>query len=124
VQVEPVDEPLRPRGVPPHELALGVVERSLDNRRAGQLVEIRGRPDVVGMEVRDEDRRDATTGLGERRRPGLLRLGQPDPGVDERPPVLAGKEIRVHVPWTRRQRQRDAADSAVELFHRPTLALR
>ena len=121
VEPEPVDEPLRPGGVPPHELALRVVERPLYDGRAGQLVEVGRRPDVVGMEVRDEDRRDATARLLELERPGLLRVGEPDPGVDERPAVLAGQQVRVHVPRPRRQRQRDAANPVAELVHRAGL---
>ena len=76
VEPEPVDEPLRPRGVPPHELALRVVERALNDGRAGQLVEIRRRADVIGVEVRDEDGRDTPSRLLELRRPGLLRVGK------------------------------------------------
>ena len=69
VELEPVDEPLRPVGVPPDELALRVVERALDDGRAGQLVEIGGRADVVGVEVRDEDGRDAPARLARARPP-------------------------------------------------------
>ena len=69
VEPEPVDEPLRPGGVPPDELALRVVERPLYDRRAGQLVEVGRRPDVVRMEVRDEDRRDAASCLLELEQP-------------------------------------------------------
>ena len=122
LQLEPVDEPLRPRGVSPDELALRVVERALDDGRTGQLVQVGGCTDMVGMEVRDEDRRDAPTGFGEGCRPGLLCVGQADAGVDERPPGLAGQQIRVHVPRPSGQRQRDAADPVAELVHRATLA--
>ena len=122
VEPEPVDDPLRPRRVSPHELALRVVERALDDGRAGELVEIGGRTDVVGVEVRDEDGRDTPACLLELRRPRLLRVGQADAGVDERPAVLAGQEVRVDVPRPSRQRQRDAADPVAELVHRATLA--
>ena len=122
LELEPVDEPLRPGGVPPHELALCVVERALHDRRARQLVEVGGGADVVGVEVRHEDRRDAA------RRPARapsaqdgLRVGEADARVDERPAVVAGEEIRVHVTRPSRQRQRHAADPVVELVHRATL---
>ena len=55
VTQEPVRDPLRPARVAPDELALGVVQLALEHRRAGQLGEVRGRADVVGMEVRDDD---------------------------------------------------------------------
>src|SRR3990170_8597312 len=57
VEMEPVAEPLRPGRVPPDELTLRVVERALDNWGSGQLVEVGRGPDVIGVEVGDEDRR-------------------------------------------------------------------
>ena len=63
VVLEPADEPFRPGGIAPDELALRVVERALHDGRAGQLVEVGGGTDVVGVEVRHEDRRDAAAGL-------------------------------------------------------------
>ena len=67
---EPVGDPLRPVRVVPDELALGVVERALVDRRAGQLGDVGGRADVVGVEVGDEDPRHL--GAVERRGPDLL----------------------------------------------------
>ena len=83
------------------------------HRRAGELRDVGGRADVVGVEVRDEDAADLRA--VERRRPDLLRVGKPDPGVDERPAVLAGQQVRVHVPGPGRQRRRDPANAEREL---------
>ena len=121
MELEPVDESLRPGGISPDELALRVVERALDDGGARQLVEIGGCADVVGVEVRDEHRRDAPARLAELGRPRLLRVGKTHARVDERPAVVAGQEVRVDVPGSCRQRQRDAADPVAELVHRPTL---
>jgi hypothetical protein len=52
-------------------------------------VEVRGRPDVVGVEVRDEDGRDGAAGLRELERPRRLRIRQADARVDERPAFVS-----------------------------------
>jgi DNA repair photolyase len=72
-------------------------------------VQVGGRADLVRMEMRDEHARDAPSGSLELRPPELLRIGQAGPAVDDRPALLAGEEVGVHVPGTRRQRQRDLA---------------
>ena len=113
---EPLRDPLGPVGVPPDELALRVVERALVHRRPRQLRDVGGGADVVGMEVRDEDAGDL--GPVERGRPHLLRIGEADPGVDERPAVVARKQVRVDVPRPGRQRRRDPADPVRELHRR------
>ena len=122
VQLEPVPDPLGPVRIPPHELALRVVERSLVHGRARQLVEIGCRADVVGVEVRDEDRRDLAARFVELRAPGVLRVGSADSGVDDDPAVVSRQQVRMHVAGTRWQRQGDPPDPGVELVHVPTLA--
>ena len=53
----------------------------------------------------------ATSAPSSDSRPDLLRVGQADPGVDERPAVVARQQVRVDVPGPRRQRQRDRGGS-------------
>ncbi len=79
MQLEPVAESLGPVRVPPHELALGVVERPLMDRRAGELVQVGGGPDVVRVEVRDENGSDTPSCTLELGAPGVLRVGVPTP---------------------------------------------
>jgi hypothetical protein len=122
VEPEPVEEPFGPRRIPPHELALRVVERTLDDRGLRQLVEVGGRAHVVRVEVRDEDRRDGPAGLRQLERPRRLRVRKPDARVDERPAFVARQEVGVDVPRPRRERQRDTADPIAQLVHRATLA--
>ena len=50
--------------------------------------------------------------------PALLRVGQPEPGVDEQPAVVAGDEIGVDVPGPHRQRQRHAPNPGGKLHER------
>jgi hypothetical protein len=117
VELEPLEQTLRPGRVAPDELALGVVEDALVDRCAGELVEIGGGPDVVGMEVRDEDAGNRAAGLVQLRSPELLRLRKAHTGVHDRPAVLAREEVRVHVPGPHRQRQRNLADPTRKLCH-------
>jgi hypothetical protein len=121
VPVEPVDEHLAPVLAAPHERALLVVEPPLGNRRAGQLGEIAGGADMVGMEVGDDDPGDPPGQPVELVRPPFLRVGEPEPGVDECPAVVAGQQVRVDVPGPRRQRERDPPDASLQLVHAPTL---
>lgn len=121
VEPEPVAQALRPGRITPDELALRVVEDSLVDGRSGQLVKIGRRPDVVWVEVGDEDGSDAPARGLERFSPDLLRVRESHPRVDEGPAVLAREEIRVHVPRPCRERQRDPPYSTVQLVHPPTL---
>ena len=98
-----------------------VVEAPLCDGRAGQLGEVLRGAHVVWMEVRDDDPGHGARKLVELRRPALLRVGEAEPGVDERPTVVAGQEVRVDVPRTRRQRERDAPDASRQLVHPSTL---
>ncbi len=91
VELEPLQDPLGPGGIPPDELALRVVERALVDGRTRQLVQIGGRPDVVGVEVRHEDAGDAPSRLLELGRPALLRIGEADSRVDEVHPSSPGR---------------------------------
>ena len=84
---EPVGNPLRPVLVRPDELALRVVELALVDRRAGELGDVGCGSHVIRVEVGDEDPRDL--GSVEGCLPDVLRVRQPDPGVDERPAVVA-----------------------------------
>ena len=124
VTLEPVDDPLRPVGVAPHELALRVVERALVHGCAGEGVEVGRRADVVGVEVGHDDARHRPVDRGELGLPPLRRVGEPETGVDDRPAVRAGNEVAVHVPRPCRQRHRHAANAERELLHAPTLLVR
>src|SRR5688572_9669983 len=106
---------MRPLRVPPDEPALREVELPLVDGRAGDAGHVRGRTDVVRVEVRDEDAGYLGAEAVERARPALLRVRQADARVDERVAVRAREEVRVHVARPRRQRARDAADAAGKL---------
>ena len=94
---EPVGEPLRPVRVPPHALALRVVERALEDRRARQLARRRAAPPTwSGWKCVTTIARPDRRASRELRRPALLRVGQAEAGVDERPAVLARKQVA----WT------------------------
>src|SRR6188472_2158968 len=118
---EPVDEHVRPVASVPDEAALLVVDPSLRDGRPRELDEVRRRSDVVRVEVGDDDLRDRAGKPCQLARPPLLGIRQAEPGVDDRPAVVARQEIRVDVPRARRQRQRHTADPSVELVHAATL---
>ena len=89
VREEPVRDPLRPLRRCPRRAALRVVELALVDGRARQRGHVGGRADVVGVEVRDEDARDAPGRRPARPPSAPRRPGRPMPGVDERPAVVA-----------------------------------
>ncbi len=74
--MEPVDEDRCPVVAAPDERALLVVEPPLQDGRPGQLGEVARGADVVGVEVRDDDPRDAALNAGELGRPPLARVGK------------------------------------------------
>jgi len=122
VPAKPLDEDAAPVLPAPDERALRIVDSALRDGGAGQLGKIRRRADVVRVKVGDHDPSDglAVEG-GELARPSFASVGQAEPGVDRRPAVVAGQEVRVDVARPVRERKRDPADSALELVHDATL---
>ena len=118
---EPGDEDIRPVVASPDELALRVVAPSLRNRRAGQLRKVSRGADVVGVEMRDHDVSDLAGELRELGGPSVPRVGETEPRVDHRPPVVAREDVGVHVARPGRQRERHATDAAAEVVHADTL---
>ena len=110
---EPLGDPLRPVGRPPHPLALGVVERTLDHRRARRRSGGLGAADVVRVHVRDEDPHNRAVQSGEDLLP--RRLHQAETGVDECPAGVAAQEVAVHVTRARGQGQGQTQDSRLQL---------
>jgi DNA repair photolyase len=124
VPVEPIGEPLWPVVRAPHEPALVEVDLVLEDGCAGQLGEIGGGTDVVGVEVGDEDRRDRAVELRELGRPALAGVRRSDPGVDERPAVVSREEVGMDVPGPRRQRRSNPANPAGKLLHPSSVGAR
>ena len=110
-----VRKPLRPVVAPPDALALLVVGGALQDLRPRQPLRVLAAARVVRVEVRQEDPPDVD--LAQDGRPALLRVRQPQPGVDERPAVAARKQVAVDVPDPERQRERETPDSAGKLVH-------
>jgi hypothetical protein len=120
VTAEPLDEDASPVLPAPDERALRIVDPALRDGRARQLGEVRRCADMVGVEMRDHDAPNRlAVERGELVRPPLPRVRQAEPCVDHRPTVLAGQQVRVDVARPVRERERDAADSALELVHPP-----
>jgi hypothetical protein len=117
VATEPLAEHVAPAFSAPDERALLVVDTALGDGRPGERRKVGRRADVVGMEVGDHDPRDRPAGARELGAPALGRVGQPEPRVHDRPSVLAGKQVGVHVPRPRRERERDAPYSVGQLVH-------
>ncbi len=115
VPPEPGRDSLRPIGASPNLLALRVVERALEHLSAGDAARDLSAPDMVGMEVRDQDALDRPVQLGDKQ---LLQAGQAEAGVDEQPAGLALDDVAVDVPRRKRERDREPADAWGDLLHR------
>src|SRR6185436_6557310 len=112
---EPRGELRHPIVAPPHLLALVMVDRPLEDGRAGGLRGVRGPADVVGVEVRDEHRRHRAVELRQERRPLVGQAGQAEAGVDEQVAVVGRDEVPVHVPGLHRHRVGQPDDAVREL---------
>ena len=99
-------------GIAPDEQALPVVELALEHLGARQVADIRGGAHVVGVHVGDHDppHLEARELLG----PALFRIREPEPGVDERPAVLALEQVRVDMSRPARQGERHTQDSVID----------
>ena len=121
VAPEPAGEVDRPLLVLPRHYRLRGVEASLHHPRSGEIADICRGAEVIGMEVRHEDRRDGAGQLRELGSPQLRRVGQAKAGVDEHETVVDREQVTVHVPGPRRQRHRHAPQTPGKLFHQSTL---
>src|SRR4051812_3138008 len=108
--------PVRPA---PDVLGARVVLPSLQHRRARRGRGRLGAPDVVGVEVRDDDAVDGRVELREELAPVLLGAGERNRGVDERPAVLAAQQVAVDMPGAHGERGRESEDAGLDLLHRP-----
>ena len=101
----------------PRPPAVLVVERPLVHGRLRQAGDDRGAPDVIGMEVRDDDPLGPAC-LLEDALPPLLVSGEAEPRVDDdRAAVLGRQGVRVDVVDSERKRERDPDDPVVERHH-------
>jgi len=92
------------------------------HRCAGQLGNITRRADVIRMEVGDKDACHPAIELRELRGPTLLRVGEPETRVDERPPVVPREQIAMDVSRASRKGQCHAVHSVAERLHRLRLS--
>ena len=106
-------------GIAPHCERLLVVEPALEHGRPRQRRDVGCAPDVIRVQMGDEDALDRAVERGQDRRPERLGITRPEARVDERPASVGGaKQVAVDVVDSERERERDAAYAVEQLVHR------
>ena len=106
-------------GIAPERNRLLVVEAALEHGCPRQRRDVGRAPDVIGVQMGDEDALDRAVQPGEDRTPERLGVTRPEARVDERPASVGGaKQVAVDVVDPERKREGDAAYAVEQLVHR------
>jgi hypothetical protein len=113
-----------PLRVPPGSQAVLVVEASLGYRRPRQFRHDRRSPDVIRMEMGDEDLVDRLAEHRKHSGPPLADAGEAECGVDQDPSTgLARDEVAMDMVDPKRDWERQAPDAVGKLEHALILAV-